>query len=309
MEERLLRDLERDEGISGPLVALSGGWLNRLWRCGDLLIKQYSPQRFSLRQLGEIELALQRQDAVRRLGVPTPRIHPKDGRMLRWLDEHTAYVVMDYCGGHNEQPQTINLSQMRDLGAQCALIHRALGSLPVSGVKGYAAPSTVWMDALQAHVKKTLETPENTDCAEYREAVLKMAEIARSLPQDFLSDLPRGIAHEDFTPDNLLFDASGVTAIIDFDRNQYSLPWHDIGRALLSFALVDGRLDRKRVHAFVDGYSHHIPFDRPLDALRAAWCMEAPWWIQPGCFVMEPCKATRYRDEIVWAMKNWNTLL
>ena len=55
-----------------------------------------------------------------------------------------------------------------------------------------------------------------------------------------------GIGHEDFTPDNMLFFGNEVSAILDFDRSQYGYRLHDVGRAILSFALKDGELDREK---------------------------------------------------------------
>jgi len=46
---------------------------------------------------------------------------------------------------------------------------------------------------------------------------------------------------------------------VDFDCNGYSYIWHDIGRAILSFALKENVLDIGKVHAFLDGYLQHLP--------------------------------------------------
>ncbi len=96
--------------------------------------------------------------------------------------------------------------------------------------------------------------------------------------------------------------------VIDLDRNRYGFPWHDVGRALLSFALKDtpegvpGILNIKKVRAFVAGYTRHLPLSMAnvADALRISWCIEVLWWIMPSCFAMARSKATRYRDEILW---------
>lgn len=76
--------------------------------------------------------------------------------------------------------------------------------------------------------------------------------ILKSLEPGFFDRLPMGLSHEDFTPDNMLFDGQSVAAILDFDRNQYGYLYHEVGRALLSFALVDGMLATEKARAFLE---------------------------------------------------------
>lgn len=306
METRLLNDLKLAYGLEFQHIeAIPGGWLNRLWRAGDLLIKQYSPERFRPHQLAAIEKALQRQDAVREAGIPTPRILPCEGRLMRHLDEQNAYVVMEFSPGRNEQPETITLGQMKSLGAHCARMHQVFEELSPTGVKGYPLDTAQLLKNLHTHAiiaRDSLSASDSPDC---QRAVLALQPVLDDLSPTVLDGIPQGISHEDFTPDNLLFDSDGLQSIIDFDRNQYLFPWHDIGRALLSFALMNGELRRDLVSAFVEGYAAVRPFERIADALRVTWCIEAPWWIHPRSFAMQPCKASRYRDEIAWVTERW----
>jgi len=307
MHKKLLRELRDDFSIQ-EMIPLEGGFLNCLWRAGDLLIKQYSPKRFPPHKLVAIEKALQMQDLLRRDGIPSPQIFPRDGQMLRWLDEENAYVVMEYSQGWNERPESITLTQMKSLGRHCAEMHQAFARIPPEGVKGYPLDCAQVLENVHNHARKVQNLPEYDQSAACRRAVLAMRPILETLSPTFLENLPQGICHEDFTPDNLLFESDELYAIIDFDRSQYSFTWHDIGRALLSFALLDGVLRREYIAAFVEGYAAVLPFDRPADALRVTWCIEAPWWIHPRCFAMEPCKASRHRDEIVWLTVHWYEL-
>jgi len=108
------------------------------------------------------------------------------------------------------------------------------------------------------------------DNAEYRKALFAQEPILKQLTNKFFDKLPKGIAHEDFTSDNILFETNSVSAIIDFDRNCYSYIWHDIGRAILSFALNENKIDREIVNAFLEGYIQHLPLTLLdiADALR-----------------------------------------
>lgn len=241
MNPSICSDIKTSYGIvCRAITPINGGWMNQLWRAdtdhGELLIKQFSLKRYTKAKLADIESALQRQMALKKDGIPCPHIYLCGHSAIRFLNDTTAYMVMDFQEGRKKSFASITLSQMERL--------------------------------------------------------------------------PKGIAHEDFTFDNILFHENGVSCILDFDRNQYSFVWHDIGRALLCFALHEGNLRRDYVLAFLNGYNRHLPLSRRdlADALRISWCIEILWWIQPDYFTMEPCKATRFRDEILWLTKHWEEL-
>jgi len=316
MDGRIVEDIKVNYGITcQDIIPIKGGWLNRLWRAstdrGDLLIKQYSNKRFGKEQLQSIEAALLRQAAIEREKIACPHIYQSKGRIIRVLDDATAYMIMSFCEGNNETAQTITSKQMQSLGNACALMHKAFSKLPEETVKGFPIDSRQVLASLweNYHMRKRNITADDPE--EYQAALLACEPVLSQLTEKFFDSIPKGIAHEDFTSDNVLFQEDGVAAIIDFDRNRYSFIWHDIGRAILSFALEDNRLNTEKVHAFADGYSRHIPLTiaNISDALRITWCMEVPWWILPECFAMD-CggKATRYRDEILWLTEHWSAL-
>ena len=152
--------------------------------------------------------------------------------------------------------------------------------------------------------------------------------ILEQLPADFFDRMETGIGHEDFTPDNMLFSGNEVSAILDFDRSQYGYRLHDVGRAILSFALKDGELDRKKAYAFLEGYGEWMAFGRSggtgtkaggtagtsagagrssdwlertlSDALMLTWCLEAPRWVKKGVFAGASVKPARFLEEILW---------
>ena len=183
-------------------------------------------------------------------------------------------------------------------------MHAAFAAIPQEGIKEQLASAETLTGALQAHYER-FRDQENPEC---RAAVNAIPALLNTLPDSFLSSLHAGIAHEDFTPDNLLFDENGVLAVIDFDRNCLSFPLHDVGRALLSFALHNDVLRPDFVSAFADGYRQHLPLSREdiRTSLLLTLCIEAPWWFRPLFFETDQGKATRFLQEILWVL---NTLL
>jgi|GEM_PF-293811 len=341
MDGKIVDDLRKSYGVTfDEISVVTGGWLNRKWRIssnfGELLVKTFSYERYQQRSVELIDEALQRQAMIKRNGSKCPRILlPRvSGGIVRFLDDRTAYMVMEFCPGHIETQATVTQSQMRSLGDACGKIHAEFAKLPHESARGFPIDSVRLIDSLKDNFSNRMNrfssaaedesAPTNSTNAEsknrlahssnaaYKNAVISLAPILNQLTPAFLDALPKGIAHEDFSPDNMLFDFDEVTAILDFDRNCYSFLWHDIGRAVLSFALdlERGLIDFDKVRSFIDGYVLHLPLTITdiADALRITWCIETLWWIQPEFFEENKEKIVRFKDEIVWLTDNWARL-
>lgn len=312
MARRIVDDLGRSYGLSPTdMTPVRGGWLNKKWKAecaGEpLLVKQYSFERFSTEKLLQIEAALERQMQLAEKGVPCPHILPYKGRAIRFLDGGTAYMVMRYCPGRIVDCDTVTENQLRSLGFVCGQIHHEMAKLPHRGVRGYPLCGERLVAALRAHLRSCEGTLTADAPQAYRAAVRGEAAILRSLTDDCLDSCPMGIAHEDFTPDNMLFFEDGVSAVLDFDRNQYSFLWHDVARALLSLTLKGDRMERERVLAFADGYASFRPLQARdiVRALRIAGCIEFPWWIRRDVFESHSPKLQRFLEEMRFLMEHW----
>jgi homoserine kinase type II len=313
MDERVEADLRDSYGISfDKCVPVTGGWLNLKWKIstgrGEFLVKQFSRARFDKKKLLYIEAALERQMALHSFGVPCPAILPSKGRAIRFLDDGTAYMVMEFCLGHVEKPETVTPQQMESLGDAAGKMRGAFARLPSESAAGYPLRDEAALAALWKNFEtRAGECPENAP-AGYRAAVSALGPILRTLTPAWFERLPKGIAHEDFARDNMLFGDDQLSAILDFDRGLYTYVWHDLGRALMSLAFRESRLDIPKIDAFQRGYNKHLPLSRAdiADAIRLVWCVETPWWILPQFFGDCPEeKVARFRDEMLWLTENW----
>lgn len=292
---------------------LPGGFLNRLWRvqtdAGPRLVKQFSPKRYTSKKLDALGAALARQEAVRHMGVACPQIYLCRGHTLRRPPKLPAYCVMQLCPGKNPAPEDMSAQRIKCLGLACAGIHNAFAQLPAEDVQGFPIDTAAILPELWENYHARLSALTDTP-PQYQAALLAQPAILEQLSPDFFARQPMGIAHEDFTPDNVLFDESGQCTIIDFDRNRFSFLLHDLGRAMLSFARRDEGLELEKLSAFLNGYTRLRPLRLcdAADALRITWCIESLWWINPESFMKPLSKATRFRDEIVWLTQNWNRL-
>lgn len=91
------------------------------------MIKQFSKEK-----LQEIEKALQRQVILHRNGVRCPRILLCQGLAIRQPERDTAYMVMEFCSGREENPDTITIDQMQSLEDACGFTHQAFSRLSQS---------------------------------------------------------------------------------------------------------------------------------------------------------------------------------
>ena len=312
MENSIIADLEESYGlICNQITPVEGGWLNQKWKVTtdkcDLLVKQFSNKRYSREKLELVESALQRQIILEKNGVPCPSISLSGGHAIRLLNNETAYMVMEFRQGKVEDPNTVTIMQMRSLGDACGLMHKAFLQLPALSVKGFPINSGRVIDSLWANFYARKQECSSGHPIEYRKALLMQEPILKQLTNEFFDKMPKGIAHEDFSSDNILFDVDCISAIIDFDRNHYSYIWHDIGRAILSFALRDNRIDINKTYAFLEGYTQHLALTMPdiADALRLSWCIEVPWWIQPELFRENREKIVRFKNEMLWLTEYW----
>lgn len=153
MDEKIIADIKAGFGMAiSNITTVNGGWLNQLWRASagdrELLVKKYSRERFSREKLNRIESALQRQAMLEAYGVACPHVYRCGQKIIRFLDDGTAYMVMSFCQGKNENAQTINTAQMKSLGSACGYLHKAFSRLTGSVEKSFPAFGGYTKDSL-----------------------------------------------------------------------------------------------------------------------------------------------------------------
>lgn len=317
MDARILADLGTSYALACTRTApVSGGYLNKKYKASaagrDFLIKQFSFERYSNKGLVRIEIAMQRQMLLHKMGVCCPEVLTHEGRAIRFVDDETAYMVMEFRQGQQGSPDAVTLLQMRSLGAAAAAMHKALSQLPVESADLAALDGQRTLDKLweNFNARASQCAQERDVTAQYKQAVGALEPVLRQITPDFFDAAPKGLAHEDFSADNLLFAHDRLSAIVDFDRCCYSFVWHDVGRALMSLAFQADGLNLPRINAFIGGYCEHLPLtlENVAHALRLTWCIEVPWWIQDEFFRSTTPKTVRFRDEMLWLTRHFNQL-
>ncbi len=300
MDKRILQDMKEGYGLNvRSFSRVNGGFKNELWRAETdaepVLVKVFSAERFDEKKLNDIEAAMRMQAVLHQMGVRCSKVYAHAQGFLRRSDAHAAYMVMDFCEGHNETAATVNLRQMKSLGRQCAIMHREFDSLPHECVKGYPVDCAATAENLHAHMARWGNE--------------RMQSIAASWTAEAIAAQKTALRHEDMTADNVLFDDTGVTAIIDFDRARWGFALHDIGRVILDFALEEDGLMAENLIAFASGYREILPLscEDIVQSLRITWLCEAAWWTGPQADNLTG-KAKHFREEILWLGDNYFAL-
>ena len=205
MEDKIIADLKESYGITfNQITPVTGGLLNEKWKVstekGELLVKQYSTKRFSRESIELIESSLQRQIILEKNGVPCPFLWQYGERVIRWLDDKTAYMVMDFRSGKTEKANTITIAQMRSLGSACAVMHKAFSQLLEPSVKNLPVFGGYTMDLLWENFNSRMAKCSPDANFEYWKVLLSLEPILSNLAPNFLISFLKDSLMRIFSP-------------------------------------------------------------------------------------------------------------
>lgn len=291
------------------ITQVNGGWLNSKWKLstseGEYLVKQYSPKRYIGTKLDKIEKSLEYQHYLNQKALQCPKIYNIGGSFIQRIGEDINYVVMDFVYGNHVTPETVNMEQMFHLGYQAGLMHKLMSEFFYEDIN-----TDELLKQYQNEYSERLHTAQVSGNKQYLSYIEKQGQILNSIDNNFLSSLPKGIAHGDFAIDNILFKNNYVSAILDFDTigNWRPLPYRDIGRAILSFCLHGNVINNSLISAFIKGYNEHlyISDEDIVKSIQFVWLNEINWWSNEELFERkELTKTKRFFNEMYWVTDNW----
>jgi homoserine kinase type II len=172
-------------------------------------------------------------------GIPSARPLPnRSGKLLGELKGKPAALVSFLPGRDVEQPAA----------AHCAAVGTMLGRIHVAG-QSYAKRmdnprGLSWWQAVMPDIIGFL--PE-------REAALLRAEIAYQAGQIF-RDAPRGAVHADLFRDNVLFEKTRISGVIDFYFACTDSLLYDLAICANDWCMADGEWDDARASALLQAY-------------------------------------------------------
>ncbi len=186
--------------------------------------------------------------------VPCPKpVVSKTGELITALCGKPASLVSRLSGTSQMNPTP---EQCRDFGRQVAKLH--LGALDYPALQPNPRGPEWWVSTAQ-RVRSYLNDSQR---------LLLSNELAFQSSHRF-DDLPRGPIHADLFRDNVLFEGSRVSGIIDFYFAGQDAWLYDLAIVVNDWCMTpEATLDPVRVNSLLDAYQEHRPL-KPQEA--QAW--------------------------------------
>lgn len=197
-----------------------------------------------------MEFVVDLLERLRHAGLPVPYgVAEEDGVRLRRLAEKPALLQPRLPGSHIEQPHS---HHCEELGRLLARLHLATRDDPLMHASDRGLQ---WMIDEGSLLALELEGAELE--------LLRGAITEAAMLQDAFDELPAANLHGDLFRDNVLFDGTHLSGVLDF-HNACSGPMlYDLAIAANDWCShPDGSLDLPRLRALLGAYAGLRPFSR-----------------------------------------------
>lgn len=187
-------------------------------------------------------------DCVAAAGLPVAQpLQDRDGHRLTSLAGKPAQLAPRLAGTHAIAPDA---AQCRAMGATLARLHLALANHPMPRENAHGA---TWWNALADAWRPRLDRAG--------QALLDALRAAHARALGAHPALPAGLIHGDLFRDNVLFDGSEVSGLLDFSECGHDHWLLDIAITINDFCRTwpQEHPDALRRDAFLAGYAAHRP--------------------------------------------------
>lgn len=194
-------------------------------------------------------------DLCHAAGLPVaPVIRNVEGGVIESLESKQAMLSPMLPGQHVDSP---SIEQLRALGRFIGEFHRATRR-PGFDVPAYPRDAR-WLRDRKSAVRGRMA---DADARLVADAVRQVGDL---LDREDVVGLPPGLVHGDLFRDNVLFEGSVLTGVVDFHHAAWGYLVYDLAVAANDWCSdPDGKLDPGRAAALVDAY-HRV---RPLTRLE-----------------------------------------
>ena len=194
-------------------------------------------------------------DLCHEAGLPVaPVVRNVSGDAIESLDRKAAMLAPMLPGKHVDNP---SVRQLEALGGFVAEFHRATRA-PGFEVAPYPRDAR-WLRDRQARVRGQMPP---ADARLVSDAVERVVDL---LGRKEVAGLPAGLVHGDLFRDNVLFDGSKLTGVVDFHHAARGYLVYDLAVAVNDWCSDrGGALDLERASSLVGAYHR----GRPLDLLE-----------------------------------------
>lgn len=182
-------------------------------------------------------------------GLPVPEImRTVDGNAHAKLLDKPALLCTKLDGAHVANPVR---SQCAAIGRFLARFHQATATLS-SVIEPYVRDQT-WLTEKAATVKYDIALLDRVALEE------SLTTVTQLLARSDVRQLPQAVIHADLFLDNALFNAYGLSGILDFHHAGYGYCIYDLAVAMNDWCRDREGLDRVRVVELLRGYGSIRP--------------------------------------------------
>ncbi len=195
-------------------------------------------------------------------------VKTRDGLSIRRVMGKAAAII-GFLDGRNIDAAELTPALCREAGQLLARMHIAAADFGETRENSMSLPA--WKEIFDK-IKEVPVIPEqrmnSMDPGFHRDdGLVSLISSEISLAKTTLAmDLPRGVVHADFFPDNVFMKDGHVEGVIDFYFSATDYFVYDLAIAVNAFCFVDGVLDRALFDAMIAGYESLRPLSGPEKA-------------------------------------------
>jgi homoserine kinase type II len=197
-------------------------------------------------------------------GVPAPMPQRRrSGEVIGVLNARAAAIVEWMPGAWLRAPDP---SDQRTAGRMLGELHRAIGGFPMT--RPNALGPAGWRELIDVCGFRA----KGEDAALLAEIETEYAFLQSAWP----GQLPSGVVHADYFPDNVLFSNGMITGVIDYYFACTDFFAYDLAIALNAWGfMADGTPDEGALSAFLEGYEQVRPLTPAESAALPVLCRGA----------------------------------
>jgi len=189
----------------------------------------------------DIEKEVLLMKELKRVHFPTS--YPIADKSGNYIHQLNGFYCMIYQFVDGKQPE-INPKTAGEIGSAAA----KLSQIPVKD--SYKKINAITIDNCLEIIK---EFPEAK--FQYPEIYEYFEEQTKFLKDYISQELPKGIIHGDYFPDNTIFRGLKLKAVIDFEEFAYDTLLFDLGMAINGFCFIDNKLQIDLIQETINEYN------------------------------------------------------
>lgn len=295
------------------ITKISGGYLTEKWKLqlennNSIMIKIIDEKKVARRNI-DVELAYKLLNDANAYGIKCPKIFRINNKLVNYNELNKPIVITEYIENTFLKDYTnITKSEIHSLGKEISKMRLCFNSIKLNKQIDY----NEMIEKIKEDYNRRVKLGILNNNEKYLKDVLKQKKIIDSLEISFLKELEVGYCHRDLSQDNILFDNSGLKAIVDFELSNVSFILIDIARVFLTFCLDNkGNINKMLLTELLKGYNifNTITLEDLIKGIKILWFVEVGLWIKEEYYSnINPIKVEKFIYEINWITDNWNYL-